>query len=226
MRIFSILTILFMCACGQSNNSELKIRNGDPLPDKYENVMKMTSASGRSCVGTAIDDHHLLTAASCLGSETEWTVDNSGTKVSVKSIKIHAGYKPTRLYTIDVATLTTATPVKAPWYPTIVQTNLPCHTEGLAVGFGEELNTAHGQRNTGRIVLGNYFYLYDASTQQRIPNGMVFFSGPKRQMVCQGDEGGPVFVDGKIAGILSALHCINCRCINQAPYVALKGLVL
>lgn len=207
-------------ACGaQELGSELKVRNGDPLPNNYDLVVKAVKADGTACVVTALDDYHLITAASCLtGDASEWTING----VPLKSIEIDAGYTPDQP-SIDLARITTIKPVVAPWYASTLAGYLPYRVEGLAVGYGQELNTANGDRNTGRMTFRGYTCIYDKATDECAWRGMLWTAGVKDQMVCKGDEGSPIFVNGKLAGVLSFTHwSTECIDVQHAHYTSVK----
>jgi hypothetical protein len=153
-------------------------------------------------------------------------VDN-GSMIPVKSVKVYSGYTTAVQYSVDVAVVTTTKPLKASWFASIAKDQTPCGSEVLAVGFGRESNNAAGSRNTGRLVVSGAYQIYDAKQHAMILNGVTAYAGAKDQMVCHGDEGGPIFYRGKLAGVLSIIsHHVpySCEDVTHAHYVSLRGI--
>lgn len=224
---FMIGLLLSLTACGGSpTTSSTKARGGDHLEEhRFPAVGKLVSMSGKVCTATAVDGWHVVTTATCLqGIPQDFAFVARGVSHAVASISYHTGWDqriPERSVNMAVAKLGHA--VAARWFPSLAPTLPDRCAEGLAVGFGEELNEQEGH-NTGRL---KFESLYSVKNGDRWElGGLVYGSGPKGQMACDADEGGPVFGDdGKVVGVLShyeyiPAHPRTCAYVVGAAYVS------
>lgn len=231
MRFFIIGFLLALASCGHESTSSTKVRGGDHLENhRFPAIGKLVNENSKVCTATAVDPWHIVTSATCLrGDPSAFTFIAQGVNYAVASIKYHPGYDerdPERSVNMASAKLGKALVVR--WYPSPATESPNRCTEGLAVGFGEELNEQDGH-NTGRLRLKSLYAIKNGDGWDL--GGLLFGIGPKGQMTCDADEGGPVFdPDGKLAGVLS--HYIysplpvpmppprSCEHINGAAYVA------
>ena len=192
MKWHLILLALFFGACDtREASSNLLVRNGDPIPSSFKNVVNLSYPDGRTCVATAKDPYHLVTSTSCIGNGVGWQLLNSQTHVVLSAVKSVSAVG-------DVATILMTKPIVAPWYVSFYKGSMV--REGLAVGFGTS-----GERATGRI----WF-------QENRDGYMIWTAGPKNQIACEGDWGSPVFAGGRLLGILSVVE--NCATATETRY--------
>jgi hypothetical protein len=207
MRYYLAALSLIVSSCSDSNNEKtIQVRNGDLIPNNYPNVVKILHPDGRWCVGTAIDSKNLLTSASCVGGWEgrsrigEWYIGFPPNPI--KSIDIDAGYTSFEP-SIDLARLTLTNHFQASWYASIHTEDLPVGKSGMVVGYGWSSNNSAGIKNIGWMRLDSISCILDKSLGYCVNRGLVFKGGSKNQLACEGDWGAPIFIDGKVAGIMS-----------------------
>ena len=151
------------------------------------------------CSGALVAADLVLTAAHCLaifGEEGQYEVffgaalppAGDGRFVRVARAWSHPGYDADT-HAFDVALLRLATPVDVP--PFALHDVAPRERDfARAIGFGE---TRGGARSSGTRLEGATVVVEVADAS--------FRAGPAPSMSCTGDSGGPVVIDGALAGI-------------------------
>jgi len=147
------------------------------------------------CSGALVAPDLVLTAAHCLdvfGAEGPYEVFAGatlpdGTWVRVREARAHPAYVPAT-HAFDVALLRLAAPLDVE--PFVLATAAPrVGDTARAVGFGDTRDGAPaGMRLQGDTAVVDVL-------------AAAFRAGPSPSMSCTGDSGGPVLIDGRLAGI-------------------------
>ncbi|WP_394941107.1 S1 family peptidase [Psychromicrobium sp. YIM B11713] len=164
-------------------------------PSAVQLVFKQGGAY-RGCTGTAIAASWVLTAKHCIDSVSDMTV-----YYSTSSTNRGPAIKADRLYPApqgDVALLHLATPKPlADGYPVVASGRTPtANTKGIIYGFGLRANSVASDG------------LYQANVTVTGP-GVDGYNAPAFSIKGDngasnvGDSGGPLFIGGTIAGVLS-----------------------
>lgn len=149
-----------------------------------------------NCTGTAVADYWVVTARHCLeNSETPGGSVRIGQGDDQKRVKVADWYKAPAG---DIGLIRTAEPIGLKEYPEIMQ-ETPAEGAIESYGWSSEGTgkTEKLPKADGKITELNNFALFggDQAAIARLDNDSEFQ---------QGDSGGPVFMDGKLYGVLSA----------------------
>ena len=149
-----------------------------------------------NCTGTAVADYWVVTARHCLeNSETPGGSVRIGPGDEQKRVKVADWYKAPAG---DIGLIRTAEPIGLKEYPEIMQ-ETPAEGAIESYGWSSEGTgkTEKLPKADGKITELNNFALFggDQAAIARLDNDAEFQ---------QGDSGGPVFMDGKLYGVLSA----------------------
>lgn len=149
-----------------------------------------------NCTGTAVADYWVVTARHCLeNSETPGGSIRVGQGDDQKRIKVADWYKAPAG---DIGLIRTAEPIGLKEYPEIMQ-EIPDQGAIESFGWSSEGSgkTEKLPKADGKITELNNFALFggEQAAIARLDNDAEFQ---------QGDSGGPVFMDGKLYGVLSA----------------------
>lgn len=152
--------------------------------------------------GVAIADRWVLTAAHVASEAGTCLVVVGEKNIRVETIFVHHDFRPGKVGLNDIALLRTAASIGLAWYP-------PLSNGGEAAG---DLCQIAGFGITGRISTGHT--TADAklragtNTVMAVHEGVLVClisrgSSPLEYGIAPGDSGGPLFIDGKLAGINS-----------------------
>ena len=149
-----------------------------------------------NCTGTAVADYWVVTARHCLeNSETPGGSVRIGQGDDQKRVKVADWYKAPAG---DIGLIRTAEPIGLKEYPEIMQ-ETPAEGAIESYGWSSEGTgkTEKLPKADGKITELNNFALFggEQAAIARLDNDAEFQ---------QGDSGGPVFMDGKLYGVLSA----------------------
>ena len=193
------------------------IHNGTPENrPEYAGVGQiLPSATHSRCTATLISRNAILTAAQCfqdpsLNPRYEFALDVDH-RAEVTGFLFHPEYlgdfgsNPS----FDIALAVLDKTKRKHWdalpRAALRTTLLPTDTDALAIGFGDTANGAGaGERQSGVLRVTGYVDGAD-NFGNSIPRAFVEvipISGLD-QMICPGDMGGPLYVDGEVAGIAS-----------------------
>jgi secreted trypsin-like serine protease len=186
--------------------------------DRYPFTMQIAdSTQSQFCGGTLVSPTKVVTAAHCvdwieaaevrvIGGRT-YLNGNDGTVRRVSDMWIHPDWDPD-VYHSDVAVLTLAKPMPYEPAPYVSGTAKPYATgaEARILGWGttrengpssNRLRTALVPITSNATCNGSYPVLYDRSVMvcAGLPEGGVD--------TCSGDSGGPLIINGRLAGITS-----------------------
>ncbi|MFW7379793.1 MAG: trypsin-like serine protease [Oligoflexus sp.] len=212
------------------NPSQLQITNGFEIQDDEFPAVVLLLTEGatgtRICTGTFVNDHQVVTAAHCVAGLTnrmpalyyaQTVSDNDGISYMVRSqarrYVIHPLYEASaqpEIHPHDVAIvdfpISTAPAAanlspQSPKFDSIV----------TIVGFGDE--QSYLDKNGVQSGEGAGVKRFGTNKVQSLENGMMSFAGlPEKDEHLgigqwaasgSGDSGGPLFYDGKLAGITS-----------------------
>lgn len=171
---------------------------------KAETAM-IVSTRGASCTGVVLAPGALLTAAHCVQPAADYAVvvfEAAGPRlIPVTRIAVHPRFDPnsfeTRRPTPDLAIVRLAEPLPASFHPAGLSAEpaLPARrTAFTVVGFGVTKDGDGKSAGTLRAV-----ELPSIGTTGGI---MVRLSDGAAKGGCTGDSGGPVYLDGVVAGII------------------------
>lgn len=202
MKALSVaLGLSVLLSCGAESNSTLSANPPDPLdPEKFPAVFQIVSPEGR-CVVTATDNYKSVTSATCAAKSSTWTAMWMEQAISVREVRVHPGFDPANPdYSIDVATIVLSTPIEASWYASLYDGRHYVCQEGLSVSVA-----ADGSKHTSRMCFGSFVPLFDQGELRRF-GGLSYMPGRRGQIAGAGDEGSPVFINGKLGGVMTRFN--------------------
>ena len=165
----------------------------------------IVSTRGASCTGVVLAPSVVLTAAHCVQPAADYAVvvfEASGPRlIPVARVALHPSFDPnsfeTRRPTPDLALLKLSAPLPGSFQPAQLSSDmaLPAKRSGFTlVGFGVTKDGDGKSAGTLRTVS-----LPSIGTTGGI---MIRLSDGAAKGGCTGDSGGPVFLDGVVAGII------------------------
>lgn len=189
------LALQFIISCGPQSDSDLKIVNGLEVPEETHPAVFWLG----NCTGTFVSDNTLLTAAHCIGSSNTVRIRRRINATSLK-VKVHPKTQVTgRLGAYDIAVVVFPDNT-APAVVSVKTSPVKPGDEALFVGYGRNSSSGGSGvkrvgRNKVRSIDGGKTIVSSRSTSN--PNSGEDVS------VAPGDSGGPLFINGAIAGITS-----------------------
>ena len=182
------------------------IVGGQPASADFKAEAAMiVSTRGASCTGVVLSPSVVLTAAHCVQPAADYAVvvfEASGPRlIPVARVALHPSFDPnsfeTRRPTPDLALLKLSAPLPGSFQPAQLSSDmaLPAKRSGFTlVGFGVTKDGDGKSAGTLRTVS-----LPSIGTTGGI---MIRLSDGAAKGGCTGDSGGPVFLDGVVAGII------------------------
>jgi hypothetical protein len=184
-------------ACNKPQTAELKLMNGKVIAEEEFPAVFWLG----NCTGTFVSDNTLLTAAHCIGSSQTVRINRRINATSTK-VLIHPETRRTgRIGAYDIAVAIfpdNTAPATVPVYPQ----NPASGQEAVFVGYGQSNNGAGaGTKRMGRNKIR------DVSGDVIRSRRSTSNAGSGEDVsVAPGDSGGPLFIDGHIAGITSYMN--------------------
>lgn len=168
----------------------------------YTKVCAVVDSDGTLSLSTAVllADQWAITAAHVVLNAATAVVDGH----RVDRVFVHHEFDPNHVGRNDIAMLRLAERFSNPWYPPISTDPANEHVGDvcLVAGFGIHGPLSQGYRDAdGRLRAGT-------QTIERFENGVIVCLGRRRSsamemLISPGDSGGPLFLDGRLAGINS-----------------------
>ena len=205
--VFALVAVFFM-GCGQRQAAELKIVNGEVIPSNEWPAVVRVSVSGtqaQQCTGTFVNERQLLTAAHCvLGTQpNEISVLTSGERLEVLSYVTHPKFSKqdnNGVNGFDLAVLNFAKYVSS-HFVSLLQRQPAVGDQVEVVGFGVTDNltlVGAGPKRKGQNTLVSAKALLGMVGPASTTNAKG-----ENASTGKGDSGGPVFIDGVLAGVVS-----------------------
>ncbi len=190
-----------------------RIYNGTPTTD-YPAVggIVLRTADDRValCTGTLITSTVVATAAHCFDLNPVQAVGvffpDGATEQDVAAVAyiVHPDYSPDALAYADIALLALDSPVGVTPVPVATATPRSKRT-GVIVGFGQDEVGNIGLKEAGTIRLRRCPKKFGAAgiARGQLATSLCWHPKKRGQDTCHGDSGGPLLVDGALAGVTS-----------------------
>lgn len=167
-------------------------------------VSGLEADSGRMFTGSgvAIGDRWVLTAAHVAAPAGTCFITVSGKSGRVSRIFVHHEWHHNSMGGNDIALLETASPIGLAWYPPLSDGGEAAGSVCSIAGYGITGRISTGYTTSdGRLRAGT-------NTIHRVDDGVIVClisrgSSPMEYGISPGDSGGPLFVNGRLAGINS-----------------------
>jgi len=177
---------------------------------KFNHVVKLCcfDGVGMSC-GSAviIDPHWIITAAHVIENCNSWTVIVKDKEYKLSKVFINPKYNTNIFGESDIALGYSPEPIKISFYPPLYENGDEVGKVCSIAGWGLTGNFNTGVKiSDGKIRGGSNFI-------DRTDKKVLICSASKRNnkfteleyLICSGDSGGGLFIDGKLAGINSSV---------------------
>ncbi|XP_065339635.1 chymotrypsin-1-like [Cloeon dipterum] len=219
MRVIIYLGLLAAAASAYTL-PEFRVVNGTDAPlGKYPTLISLQNYQSHSCGGTILNENFFLTAAHCVqGASMAYmtalagtnNLNNGGSRHQVVEIIVHEGYDPGNNWINDIAVVRVGVPfvfdinTSAVVLPTQDQESAG-GSAGILVGWGTNGTGGTIQNIEQEAELVVYSDEECGAIHGGRPHPTNICAGVQGggKGQCSGDSGGPLFVNGYQAGIVS-----------------------
>jgi secreted trypsin-like serine protease len=162
------------------------------------------------CTGTLITPTVVVTAAHCLQQSPVRVVaaffpDGIEQSFEGSAYALHPDYSPDTLAYADIALLALATPASSITPMPLAATPPRPGRAGVIVGYGRDAFARVGLKEMGSVRLRRCPRVYRPArlAKGQLSTSLCWRPKPRGQDTCEGDSGGPLLIDGTVAGITS-----------------------
>lgn len=177
---------------------------------KFTSVLRISCYDGvgvSSGSAVVLGPNHIVTAAHVVDGSTSWTVKIKDKNYIIKKIILHPEYKKNVFSNADIAVGFLEDTIVLEHYPTLYEeedeVGRICSISGwgLTGTFNTGVKISDGKQRAG------------SNFVDRIEKNVLICSPSKKHekmtaleyLICSGDSGGGLFIDGKLAGINSSV---------------------
>lgn len=221
----SLLALLAVSQAATLQKFDERIVNGEdaqPGEIPYQVSLQTSDSSFHFCGGSVLNTNYVITAAHCVEGKHAYeikvvagTIDyyKPGSSHAVQEIIVHEQYNPSDSWKNDIALLK----VKTPFVKSAHLDFVPLPSEGdYAKGNSVAVVSGWGRLWSGgattnklqrvNIMIAEQKYckdMYDKMYYNIYETQVCAYDPISEKGSCNGDSGGPLTVDGKLAGLVS-----------------------
>jgi hypothetical protein len=199
---------------GAAATTSARIYKGTPTtahPAVVAVGIRNSDGAGGLCSGTLVAPSVVLTAGHCLAFDPVAAAiaifPDGVTEVDIRVARweVHPDFDVRRIAVADIAALVLETPVTDVTPVGLVSAAPRRGTRGAIVGFGDDDDSGLGVKRAGRVRLTRCPRAVRriGILPGQLDGSLCWRPRPRGQDTCLGDSGGPLLVDGLLAGVTS-----------------------
>ena len=232
----TVLGSLVVFVCGFAAPASAIYMGTDDLSGQYGGVGMILPIAGHSlCTGTMLSETVFLTAAQCVlglapAPDVQFSL-GAGMTARMTEIRMHPGFDTPDGFNLpyDIALVALDKTEVAFWTGIThwaIGVGLPPTSAAVtAVGFGEnQTGVGSGQRRSGNLAVTQYIG-GEAPVGVFIPDAFLETQPADvlGQIICPGDNGGPLLYNNAIVGVASFRTVATCNEAGPGYYVNIPG---